>query len=87
MSEQSLTVEEGIRLARENAKDIIACGACVQGAVAARRPQLTHYTGFDRRRTFIFSDFAYMGGEFYKNCIRIAKARAALSRMTRRRTV
>ncbi len=25
---QSLTVEEGCRLARENAKDIIACGAC-----------------------------------------------------------
>jgi hypothetical protein len=24
---QSLTVEEGCRLARENAKDIIACGA------------------------------------------------------------
>ena len=39
LSAQSLTVEEGIRLARENAKDIIACGAWVQGAVAARGRQ------------------------------------------------
>ena len=31
--------------------------------------------GFDPKRTFIFSDFAYMGGDFYKNCARIAKAR------------
>ena len=51
---KALSVEEACRLARENAKDIIACG-------------------FDARRTFIFSDFAYMGGEFYKNCVRIAK--------------
>lgn len=36
--------------------------------------------GFDPRRTFIFSDFAYMGGEFYKNCVRIAKARTARTR-------
>ena len=31
--------------------------------------------GFDRKRTFIFSDFQFMGGEFYKNCVRISKAR------------
>ena len=50
-------------------------------AVAALRLQTRRLrggsAGFDRRRTFIFSDFAYMGGEFYKNCIRIAKARCA----------
>lgn len=40
---KNLTVEESQRLARENAKDIIACG-------------------FDITRTFIFSDFDYVGG-------------------------
>lgn len=40
---KSLSVEESQRLARENAKDIIACG-------------------FDITRTFIFSDFDYVGG-------------------------
>ena len=67
-------------MARENAKDIIACGACAQRAVTACGEQLTRRAGFDRRRTFIFSDFAYMGGEFYKNCIRIAKARCVIAR-------
>ncbi|CAI9091111.1 OLC1v1026048C3 [Oldenlandia corymbosa var. corymbosa] len=51
---KNLSVEESQRLARENAKDIIACG-------------------FDVSRTFIFSDFDYVGGEFYKNMVRIAK--------------
>ncbi|KAK6116943.1 hypothetical protein DH2020_049318 [Rehmannia glutinosa] len=51
---KNLTVEESQRLARENAKDIIACG-------------------FDVSRTFIFSDFDYVGGSFYKNMVRIAK--------------
>nr|GMC64410.1 tryptophan--tRNA ligase, cytoplasmic [Ipomoea batatas] len=41
---KNLTVEESQRLARENAKDIIACG-------------------FDISRTFIFSDFDYVGGQ------------------------
>lgn len=40
---KNLTVEESKRLARENAKDIIACG-------------------FDISRTFIFSDFDFVGG-------------------------
>ena len=40
---KNLTVEESQRLARENAKDIIACG-------------------FDVTRTFIFSDFDFVGG-------------------------
>jgi len=40
---KNLTVEECRRLARENAKDIIACG-------------------FDISKTFIFSDFNYVGG-------------------------
>lgn len=40
---KNLSVEESQRLARENAKDIIACG-------------------FDISRTFIFSDFDYVGG-------------------------
>jgi tryptophanyl-tRNA synthetase len=52
---QSLTVEESRRLARENAKDIIACG-------------------FDVTRTFIFSDFEYVGGAFYRNIARIQRA-------------
>ncbi|OWM86112.1 hypothetical protein CDL15_Pgr010936 [Punica granatum] len=51
---KTLSVEESQRLARENAKDIIACG-------------------FDVTRTFIFSDFDYVGGAFYKNMVRVAK--------------
>ncbi|MCD7471427.1 hypothetical protein HAX54_011868 [Datura stramonium] len=51
---KNLSVEESQRLARENAKDIIACG-------------------FDISKTFIFSDFDYVGGAFYKNMIKIAK--------------
>ena len=51
---KDLTVEETQRLARENAKDIIACG-------------------FDVSRTFIFSNFDYMGGTFYQNIAKIAK--------------
>jgi tryptophanyl-tRNA synthetase len=47
-------VEEARRLARENAKDIIACG-------------------FDAARTFIFSDFEYVGGPFYRNIARIQR--------------
>lgn len=39
---KNLTIEESQRLARENAKDIIACG-------------------FDISKTFIFSDFSYVG--------------------------
>lgn len=75
---QSLTVEEGYRLARENAKDIIACGAIAGStsfSVSASRDtaSLARPVGFDRKRTFIFSDFQYMGGEFYRNCVRIAK--------------
>ncbi|KNA17546.1 hypothetical protein SOVF_079050 [Spinacia oleracea] len=51
---KDLSVEESVRLARENAKDIIACG-------------------FDVSRTFIFTDFNFVGGKFYKNMIKIAK--------------
>ncbi|XP_020678995.1 tryptophan--tRNA ligase, cytoplasmic isoform X3 [Dendrobium catenatum] len=51
---KNLSVEESRRLARENAKDIIACG-------------------FDISRTFIFSDFDYVGGAFYQNMVRVAK--------------
>ncbi|PRW61499.1 tryptophan--tRNA cytoplasmic [Chlorella sorokiniana] len=51
---RGLSVEESRRLARENAKDIIACG-------------------FDVRRTFIFSDFEYVGGAFYRNIARIQR--------------
>jgi tryptophanyl-tRNA synthetase len=40
---KNLTIQESKRLARENAKDIIACG-------------------FDIERTFIFSDFSFVGG-------------------------
>jgi len=40
---KNLTIQESKRLARVNAKDIIACG-------------------FDIERTFIFSDFSFVGG-------------------------
>lgn len=46
---KDLSVEESLRLARENAKDIIACG-------------------FDVSRTFIFTDFNYMGGYALSVC-------------------
>ena len=52
---KGISVEESRRLARENAKDIIACG-------------------FDVTRTFIFSDFDYVGGAFYRNIARIQRA-------------
>lgn len=29
--------------------------------------------GFDPEKTFIFSDFDYMGGEFYRNIIRLQR--------------
>jgi len=51
---KGLDVDEARRLARENAKDIIACG-------------------FDVNKTFIFSDFEYVGGAFYRNIVRIQR--------------
>ncbi|KAG2583778.1 hypothetical protein PVAP13_6KG241600 [Panicum virgatum] len=51
---KNLTIAECERLARENAKDIIACG-------------------FDVERTFIFSNLNYVGREFYKNTLEVAK--------------
>lgn len=29
--------------------------------------------GFDPKKTFMFSDFEFMGGAFYKNSVRISK--------------
>ena len=58
---------------RKTSSRAVRCHCGVAAAVARHFTGGT--TGFDRRRTFIFSDFAYMGGEFYKNCIRIAKVR------------
>eukprot|EP00887_Chlorella_sp_A99_P007053 scaffold2.g7053.t1 len=51
---KGISVEESRRLARENCKDIIACG-------------------FDPERTFVFSDFEFVGGEFYRNVLRIQR--------------
>ncbi|KAG5054829.1 hypothetical protein AAZX31_03G095300 [Glycine max] len=51
---KNLSIDECRRLARENAKDIIACG-------------------FDISKTFIFSDFNYVGGSFYKNMCEVGK--------------
>ncbi|EFN53541.1 hypothetical protein CHLNCDRAFT_25698 [Chlorella variabilis] len=51
---RGLSVEESRRLARENCKDIIACG-------------------FDVARTFVFADFEYVGGAFYRNIARIQR--------------
>ncbi|KAH7685165.1 Tryptophan--tRNA ligase protein [Dioscorea alata] len=50
---KNISVEDSKRLARENARDIIACG-------------------FDVTRTFIFSDFNYLGGKFYENMVKVA---------------
>ena len=52
---KGLDLEETRRLARENAKDIIACG-------------------FDVSKTFIFSDFDYVGGPFYRNIVAIQRS-------------
>ncbi len=51
---RDLEIDEARRLARENTKDIIACG-------------------FDVSRTFIFSDFDYVGGAMYRNIVRIQR--------------
>lgn len=53
---KGLARTEAVKLARENAKDIIACG-------------------FDVQKTFIFSDYTYMGQrpEFYGNVIDIQR--------------
>ncbi|CAG9464959.1 unnamed protein product [Pedinophyceae sp. YPF-701] len=51
---RALEHDEALRLAKENARDIVACG-------------------FDPARTFIFSDFEFMGGPFYRNVNRIAR--------------
>ena len=51
---RNLDLQEARRLARENAKDIIACG-------------------FDVARTFMFSDFDYVGGSFYQNIVRLQR--------------
>lgn len=54
---RGLDIKDSQRLARENCKDIIACG-------------------FDVNRTFIFSDFGYMGNGgsgFYENIVSIQR--------------
>ena len=47
-------MDEYENFARENAKDIIACG-------------------FNIDRTFVFNDYGYVGGDFYRNVTRISK--------------
>lgn len=51
---RGLALEESRRLARENARDIIACG-------------------FDINKTFIFADYDFVGGPFYRNISRIQR--------------
>jgi tryptophanyl-tRNA synthetase len=51
---KGIDIDESRRLARENAKDIIACG-------------------FDVQKTFIFSDFEFVGGAFYRNIVSIQR--------------
>ncbi|OZJ02665.1 Tryptophan--tRNA ligase, cytoplasmic [Bifiguratus adelaidae] len=50
----NLTVEQAHEFARQNAKDIIACG-------------------FNKEKTFIFSDLDFVGGPFYHNVVRISR--------------
>jgi len=54
---KNISVEDAMMLARENAKDIIACG-------------------FDIEKTFIFSNFSYMGQcpEFYRNVALVSRS-------------
>jgi tryptophanyl-tRNA synthetase len=40
--------------------------------------------GFNPDRTFIFSDYGFMGGDFYKNVTRVAKVCSNLERVHRR---
>ena len=66
----------------------LRCARCMRLLSAqptAAHPHGTHRAGFAPKRTFIFSDFGYMGGEFYKNCVRIAKVcrRSAVCPSTR----
>jgi tryptophanyl-tRNA synthetase len=49
-----LKVEDTVKFAVENAKDIIA-------------------VGFNPAKTFIFSDYNYVGGAFYKNISMISR--------------
>ncbi|OQR77350.1 tryptophan--tRNA ligase [Tropilaelaps mercedesae] len=49
---KDLTVEQTEQMAKENIKDIIACG-------------------FDLDKTFIFTDFEFMGPAFYRNVARV----------------
>jgi len=51
---RNLDQGEARRMARENVKDIIACG-------------------FDINKTFIFSDYEYVGGSFYRHIINIQR--------------
>lgn len=51
---RGLDQAEARRMARENCKDIIACG-------------------FDVNKTFIFSDFEYVGGPFYRTIVDIQR--------------
>jgi tryptophanyl-tRNA synthetase len=49
-----LKTDQTKSIARQNARDIIACG-------------------FKLEKTFIFSDFNYVGGTFYENVVKISK--------------
>lgn len=48
------TVEDNIKFAQGNARDIVSIG-------------------FDPQKTFIYSDFGYMGGHFYQNAIEFSR--------------
>lgn len=54
MFKHELKPEQTKAFAKQNARDIIACG-------------------FDLEKTFIFSDFEYMGGAFYENVSKISR--------------
>ena len=61
---RNLELEESERLAKQNIKDIIACG-------------------FDESRTFIFTDFNYLGGAFSRNIKRIQRCFLSLGKACR----
>ena len=58
-----LALDECVKMGRENAKDIIACGFDPKRVFFLSRPHT---------QTFIFSDMSYMG-ELYRNVVRIQK--------------
>ena len=64
------TVDEARRLARE----VSLCSFYADCYLLFQNAKDIIACGFDVKRTFIFSDFEYVGNEFYRNMVRIQKS-------------